>query len=135
MTAQHARNTNREYAEGLGRAFIGAILFALPLFMTMEIWWLGFTIDRVRLALLLAGSVPILIGLCHVAGFERGAGLGDDILDAFAAFAVAVVAAILVLTLFGVLTTEQPTEEVIGKIAVAAFPASIGALLADKQLS
>lgn len=135
MTAQHARNTNREYAEGLGRAFVGAILFALPLFMTMEMWWFGFTIDRFRLALLLAVALPLLVGLCHVAGFERGANLGDDILDALAAFAVAVIAATLVLLLIGVITPSHPPDEIIGKIAVAAFPAAIGALLADKQLS
>jgi putative integral membrane protein (TIGR02587 family) len=33
-----------------------------------------------------------------------------------------------------VLAPGQPLEEIIGKIAVAAFPGSIGALLADKQL-
>lgn len=135
MSEQHERTTSREYAEGLGRAFVGAILFALPLFMTMEMWWFGFTLDRMRLAMLLAGAFPLLVGLCHVAGFERGAGLADDVLDSFAAFAVAVVSAALVLTLFGVIAPGQPEEEVIGKIAVAAFPASIGALLTDKQLS
>lgn len=135
MTAQHERNTNREYAEGLGRAFTGAILFALPLFMTMEMWWFGFTMDRFHLAALLAATLPLLVGLCHVAGFERGADLGDNILDALAAFAVAVIAATLVLLLIGVISPSQPIEEIIGKIAVAAVPAAIGALLSDKQLS
>jgi putative integral membrane protein (TIGR02587 family) len=111
------------------------MLFALPLFMTMEMWWFGFTMDRFRLALLLAASAPLLVGLCHVVGFERGAGLADDVLDAFAAFAVAVVSSAILLMLFGVVSLSRPIDEIIGKIAVAAFPASIGALLADKQLS
>ena len=36
----HPRLTtsNREYAIGLARAFAGALLFALPLLMTMEMW-------------------------------------------------------------------------------------------------
>jgi putative integral membrane protein (TIGR02587 family) len=135
MSAQRQRITNRDYADGLGRAFVGAILFALPLFMTMEMWWFGFTIDRFRLAIFLAASLPLLISLCHVAGFERGAGLSDDILDAFAAFAVAVVATTLILLLIGVVGPSQSVEDIVGKIAVASVPAAIGALLADKQLN
>jgi uncharacterized membrane protein len=30
--------SGREFAEGVGRAFAGAILFALPLLLTMEMW-------------------------------------------------------------------------------------------------
>ncbi len=124
-----------EYAAGLGRAFIGAALFALPLYMTMEMWTLGFTIERWRLAALLLATLPVLIGLSYVAGFERAFGLTEHVLDAFAAFAVAAVTAGAVLMLFGVLAPGQPLLEVSGKIAVLTFPGAIGALLADKQMN
>lgn len=126
--------SSKDYAKGLGRAFVGAALFALPLFMTMEMWQLGFAIDPLRLLALLAVTLPLLIALSHFAGFERTFGLLDDTLDAFAAFAVAVVAASIVLALIGVLRPGQPLEEIIGKIAIVSFPGAIGALLADKQL-
>ena len=34
---------------GVARAFGGAIFFSLPLLMTMEMWWLGFYMDRLRI--------------------------------------------------------------------------------------
>ena len=36
-----AATPNRDYAYGLARALAGAILFGLPLLMTMEMWSLG----------------------------------------------------------------------------------------------
>jgi putative integral membrane protein (TIGR02587 family) len=128
-------NADREYAKGLGRAFIGAALFALPLFMTMEMWQLGFTVDRLRLAALLAGALPMLVALSYFAGFERAFGLLNHLLDVFAAIAVAALSGALILTLFGVLAPAQPFEEIVSKVAAVTVPGAIGALLADKQLN
>jgi len=128
-------NANAKYAEGLGRALIGASLFALPLYMTMEMWQFGFAMDRTRLAVLLMATFPILVGLSYFAGFERAFGLVDHLLDAFAAFAVAAFAGACVLAMLGVLGASQPFQEWLGKIAVVSFPGSIGALLADKQMA
>lgn len=102
--------------------------------MTMEMWQLGFVADRFRLCALLLVSLPLLIGLSHFAGFERTFGFVDDLLDAFAAFAVAALSAALILGLVGVLAPGQPLGEIVAKIAVVSLPAAIGALLADKQL-
>jgi uncharacterized membrane protein len=56
---------NLRFAVGLARAFGGALVFSLPLLMTMEMWWLGFAMDRLRLALLLAVQLPLLVGLAR----------------------------------------------------------------------
>jgi putative integral membrane protein (TIGR02587 family) len=128
-------NDNATYAEGLGRALLGASLFALPLYMTMEMWEFGFAMDRTRLAALLIAVFPVLVGLSYVAGFERAFGVVDHLLDAFAAIAVAAFAGACVLALLGVLAPAQPFQEWLGKIAVVTFPGAIGALLADKQMS
>lgn len=125
---------NAEYVRDLGRALVGAALFALALFMTMEMWALGFVMERGRLIVLLMALLPMLVALSYFAGFERAFGLIDHVLDAFAAIAVAAVSGALVLLLLGVFTLAQPLEEIIGKIAVVTFPGAIGALLADKQL-
>ncbi|MBC7767366.1 MAG: TIGR02587 family membrane protein [Phycisphaerales bacterium] len=127
--------TNAEYARDLGRALVGAVLFALPLFMTMEMWALGVAVERERLATLLLVMLPMLIALSYFAGFERAFGLVDHVLDAFAAIAVAAIAGALILLLLGVFAPTQPLQEVVGKIAMVTFPGAIGALLVDKQLN
>jgi putative integral membrane protein (TIGR02587 family) len=119
---------------GLGRAFGGAIIFSLPLLMTMEMWWLGFYMSRLRLALFIAALIPFLTALSHYRGFEKTVGWIDDLLDAFVAYGVAFAAAAATLPLFGVLRWDMPLDEIVGKLALQAAPGSIGALLARSQL-
>ena len=118
----------------LGRAFGGAIIFSLPLLMTMEMWSLGFSMSRWRLAIFLAVLVPFLIALSHYRGFEKTVGWIEDVVDAFVAYAIGFAAAAAALPLFGVLNWSMPLDEMVGKIALHAVPGSIGALLARSQL-
>ena len=127
--------SNREYAIGLARAFGGALLFALPLLMTMEMWYLGFYAHPGRLLLFYAVNFLILVGLSRFGGFERTANLFEDALDAFAALAVAIATSALVLSVFGIVTPEMELDEIVGKIAIQSIPCSFGAMLARKQLS
>jgi putative integral membrane protein (TIGR02587 family) len=124
----------RAFLIGLARAFGGAILFALPLFMTMEMWSLGSTMDELRLALFLALVFPMLIGLAHYAGFEESSGALDFILNALVAYAVAFAASAAMLLLLAVLGPGMSVDEVVGKTALQAIPGSIGAMLARSQL-
>jgi putative integral membrane protein (TIGR02587 family) len=126
---------NREYALGLARAFGGAIIFGLPLLMTMEMWFLGFYAHPSRLLLFLAINFLVLAGLARFGGFERTSGLGEDILDALAAYGVGILASAAVLALFGILRLGMPIDEIVGKVAVQSIPASFGAMIARKQLA
>jgi putative integral membrane protein (TIGR02587 family) len=121
------------YAIDVLRAFGGAILFSFPMLMTMEMWWLGFYMDPVRLALFILLNIPLLIGLSYYGGFEATSSRMADVLDAFAAYAVGFIAAAVMLALFGVIKFGMPANEVIGKISVQAVPASIGAILARRH--
>jgi putative integral membrane protein (TIGR02587 family) len=126
--------TNRQYAVALGRAIAGALIFSLPLLMTMEMWWLGFTLEPWRLIQFIAANMVLLYFLSQVAGFEESHNPLDDILDAFAAYAVAVVATSLLLWLIGAIRTDMTAEEIAGMIAVQAVPASFGAMIGAKLL-
>jgi putative integral membrane protein (TIGR02587 family) len=126
--------TPREFWIGLGRAFAGALIFAVPVLMTMEAWALGFHLHPLRLALFLAVTLPMLVLLHKYGGFRQTVMLGDRIADAFVAILVAAVAAAAVLFIFGIVTVEMPLREVIGKIAVQVVPGSLGASLARAQL-
>lgn len=122
------------YARGLARAAAGAVLFGLPLMMTMEMWAFGFHMDRLKLALFLAVIALTVFGLARFAGFRDDTDLFDDLLDAFAAVAVGVVVSAAMLALFGLLTPGASLREAVGMVAIQAAPASFGAVLANKQL-
>jgi len=128
------RMAARAFAIGLARAFGGALIFTLPILMTMEMWWLGISVDSLRLALLLVSTIPLLIGLSHYMGFEETFGLKDDALDAFAALAVGFIAGAAALALFSVLEYGMSAREIIGKISIQAVPGSIGAMFAQSEL-
>lgn len=133
--AAHPRGSaNRDYAIGLARAFAGAVIFSLPLLMTMEMWWFGFSLDRSRLLLFALANFVVLIGLSRVAGFEETHSRLEDLLDAFAAYAVAVLASAALLLLLGIIEGGMPASEIAGKVAVQAVPASFGAMIANKTL-
>lgn len=122
------------FLRGLGRAFAGALIFALPMLMTMEMWRLGFYMDPGRLAVLLALTVPMLVGLSRFGGMRPTARLRDDVADALVVIMVAALAATVVLYLFGVLSPGMSAREVVGKIVLQTVPGSFGAMLARSQL-
>lgn len=124
----------RKTLRSLGRGFAGALLFALPMFMTMEMWWLGFHIDRARLLVLLVVNIPLLTLLSYHAGFERTKRWRDDLRDAGIAFGIGLITSAAVLLVLALITADMTADEIIGKIAVQTVPGSIGALLGSSQL-
>ena len=129
-----ARQANAKFARGLARAFAGAVIFGLPLLMTMEMWWLGFHMQPHRLALLLALFFPFLVLLSWHSGFEPTFSWRDDVVDALVAFAVGIASSLLILSAIGALAPGMAWPEIIGKVSLQAVPASMGALLAQTQL-
>jgi putative integral membrane protein (TIGR02587 family) len=127
-------SARQHFGRALARAFAGAVLFAFPLLMTMEMWWLGFYLDRVRLFLFLIFTLILLVPLSYFVGFERTGGSSEDVLDAIVAFGVGAVAAAVMLALFGIIDPSMPATEIVGKIAIQTVPASIGAIVARGQL-
>ncbi len=124
----------RELLVGLARAFGAAIFFALPLLMTMEMWRLGFSMDPLKLALLMILMIPILVGLSHYSGFKQTISWIDDTVDGFVALGVGFVASAVILLLLDVIRFGMSPREVVGMISVQAIPASFGAALAASQL-
>lgn len=126
---------NGRYARGVIRGAGGAIIFALPILMTMEMWRLGFAIERSRLLILVVLLIPTLILLSYHAGFEPTSSWRDDVFDAFVAYGIGFVASAAVLWLLGIITDETSLSTALGQITVQTVPASIGALLARSMLA
>ncbi|QKK33959.1 TIGR02587 family membrane protein (plasmid) [Rhizobium indicum] len=123
-----------KFFAGIARGIAGALLFALPMFMTMEMWELGFYMDRSRLLLLLIVNIPLLVILSDRIGFERTSTWRQAIRDASIAYGLGVLGSALILFAMGVLKYDQSLHEIIGMIAIQAIPASIGAMLGRSQL-
>ncbi|HEY0833380.1 MAG TPA: TIGR02587 family membrane protein [Azospirillum sp.] len=137
MDTTHQRaiiHDEEHFARVLARASAGAVIFAFPLLMTMEMWELGFYMDRFRLALFMVVTLPVLFGLSFFSGFEETFCWQDDLIDALTAFGIGFLVSAALLTVFGITTGSQPLPEIVGKIALQSVPASIGAMLARKQL-
>jgi putative integral membrane protein TIGR02587 len=126
--------TSERYAIGLARAFGGAIIFGIPLLMTMEMWWLGFVMGRGRLLLFMSFNLAMLVGLSYFSGFEKTFSLKEDVMDALAAFGVGVTTSAVLLMLLAVVTFDMSWSEIVGRIALQSVPSSIGAMLGRKQL-
>ena len=117
----------------LGRAFGGALIFGLPMLMTMEMWELGIYMDRWRLLLLLVSSFPVLMFLSHYFGFERSWGWREDLRDVSIAYGVGFLAGAGILLLLGILGPGMSPSEIIGKLVLQAISGALGALLARSQ--
>lgn len=119
---------------GFGRAFAGALIFGVPVLMTMEAWDLGSDVHPLRLALLLALTVPALVLLNKYGGFRKSIAFRDRVADAFVALLIAALAASAILLIFGVIEARMPISVVIGTITLQMIPSSLGASLARAQL-
>ncbi len=129
-----ARSENRAFWVTCSRGVGGALIFSVPLLMTMEMWHLGFYIDNKKLLLFIVLLLPTLFGLSRYSGFEQTSGWKDDVVDGLVAFAIGASVSALSLTIIAVLTIAMSVDELVGKIALMTIPGAIGAILASKQL-
>lgn len=124
----------RQFLTGLARGTAGALLFALPMLMTMEMWFLGLYINPWRLLLLCILNLPLLLLLARRIGFENIHSWGQAVRDAITAYGLGIAVSAAVLLLFGILNDQITVSTIISKIALQSVPASIGALLGRSQL-
>lgn len=124
----------RAYGAGLARAFGGALIFAFPMLMTMEMWALGAAVAPGRLIVFLLAGLPLIYGLSFYAGFNAQRGWRHDAMNTLTALAVGVVTSASLLGVFGLLDGRVGLGEAVGMITLQAVPAAVGATLARRQL-
>jgi putative integral membrane protein (TIGR02587 family) len=130
MAATASENNHGSSLAGLAKASAGAVIFSFPMLMTMELWSLGASLDGYRIALFTLLSFPLLVGLSYYDGFEVTSTVRDDVRDALAAYAIGFVTSALVLLLFNIINFQTSFDGSIGRIALQAVPAAIGATAA-----
>ncbi|MEC9483612.1 MAG: TIGR02587 family membrane protein [Halomonas sp.] len=122
------------FLTSLARAFGGAILFAFPIMMTMETWWLGAYLSGEKIGLFMLVALPILFGVSRASGFRPTLNWFEDAVDTFVAYAVGLVTVAVFLWLFGVFDLDEPLAQAAGQIGLLSVPCAFGAILASKQL-
>ncbi|MBW3577641.1 MAG: TIGR02587 family membrane protein [Actinobacteria bacterium] len=135
--SQTAVPSTRDLLLGVARAGGGAVLFSLPMLMTMELWQFGGTLRPWRIATFVALTLPLLVALARYLGFRDTTGLGwaDHLADGLVAYAVGVIASAAILTMIGVLHADRSLGEVVGIVAIESVPASIGAAIGRSQIT
>ncbi|WP_223568718.1 TIGR02587 family membrane protein [Agrobacterium tumefaciens] len=124
----------RQFLIGLARGTAGALLFALPMLMTMEMWFLGLYVNSWRLLLLCILNLPLLLLLARRIGFENINSWSQALRDAITAYGLGIAVSAGVLLLFGILNDQLTASNIVAKVALQSVPASIGALLGRSQL-
>jgi len=120
------------HAANFGRGFAGAFIFGLPLLMTMEMWWIGFTLHPIRLLQFALVDLVLLVMLSRISGYDPSLGILEDVLDALAAFGMGAIVSAATLFLFAEIGPGTDPAVAAGKIIIQAIPASFGAMIADK---
>lgn len=133
-SGQSGGNETTKFLTGLARGLAGALLFALPMLMTMEMWFLGLYVNRTRLLLLCLLNLPLLIVLARRIGFEKTSSWRQAIRDALTAYGLGIAVSAAILLVLGILNDQLTASTAVAKIALQSVPASIGALLGRSQL-
>lgn len=124
---------DKKLRAGLGRALGGALIFSLPMLMTMEMWDLGIAMERWKALILLGASFPMLMFLSHYSGFEPTWDWREDLRDVAIAYGAGLVTGVTVMSLVGIIQFGMDASELVGKISLQAIPGALGALLGRSQ--
>lgn len=119
---------------GVGRAVGGAVVFNLPLMMTMEMWWLAYYIPPERLTVLLLMNLPLFFGVSRVIGFKNERNSADNLMDVFVAYVFGFGISAITLLFFNTLTLDTPGDITLNAITLQAIPATLGALLGRSEI-
>ena len=125
--AEQSHSSHFAHAANFGRGFASTFIFGLPLLMTMEMWWIGFTLDPIRLLQFALVDLVLLVILSRISGYDQSRGLTEDVLDALAAFGMGAITSAATLFLFAEIGFGSDPAVAAGKIVIQAIPASFGA--------
>ena len=116
-----------------GRGVVGGLLIGMPVFMTMEVWWGGFTLPPLKLLGLLVFNYGVLLVLQHYSGLHPRKTRGGQLRAALVAYGLGLVAGALVMFMLGVTNLHTALRDFTGKIVLLGVPVSIGASVAMSE--
>lgn len=121
----------KEYARGI----TGGLIFSLPLFYTMEMWWTAQSIPPYRLLAYILVTILLLMGYNRHAGLHAGASWTEIWTDSIEEIGLGLFLSLIVLQSLGQLDWHFINlNETMGKIIVQAMPVAIGISIGTAQL-
>ena len=115
----------------LTRAVGGALLFGIPLLLTMETWWLGAQLPPWQAVLLLGIALHCTFPLVRSIGFKRETTLHSHLDQAVHAVAVGAVSSLVILLVLNRVSLNDPPTAIASMVAIQALPLSLGAAVAN----
>jgi putative integral membrane protein (TIGR02587 family) len=125
-----SEHTPRDTAIAYGRGAAGGMIIALPMLMTMEMWWGGFTMSGGRLLALLVVNFGVLLVLQHYSGLHPKKTRGSQFRAALVAYGIGIIVSIATLEIINVLRGGIALVDIVGKLVLEAVPVSLGASIA-----
>jgi putative integral membrane protein (TIGR02587 family) len=123
----------RATAVAYTRGAVGGLIVAMPLLMTMEMWWAGFLIPAGKLALLVAFNFGVLYILQHYSGLHPRKTQSSQVRAAAAAYGIGILVSLASLAALNVVHGDIGVRDLVSKLVVEAVPVSIGASVAMSQ--
>lgn len=134
---QSSHNLWHQEFNDLIRGISGGFLFGIPLLYTMEVWWIGSSVEPLRLLIAITLTFTIVFLLNQTTGF-RGTSdvrLSDALIDSVEALALGLFCTTCILVIFQEITLDTPLGEALGKLIYESVPFAIGVALSNQLLS
>lgn len=118
------------------RGMSGGFLFGIPLFYTMEAWWIGSSTGPPQMLVLLGVTYIIVFLLNRTDGFRqlRPDSTEQAAKDSVEAIAIGLVCSLALLILLRQITLQTPLNEILGKTVIEGMPFALGVALARSIL-
>lgn len=135
--APRRRSGFKHEFKDLLRAASGGFLFGIPLLYTMEVWWIGSSVNPPIMLTAMATTLLVVFALTLTGGFRRSRAITPlkALGDTLNAVAVGLLSAGLMLILLREITLQTELRETLGKVIFEGVPFALGAALANQFLS
>ncbi|NJM75821.1 MAG: TIGR02587 family membrane protein [Acaryochloridaceae cyanobacterium RU_4_10] len=130
------QNVWRRELNDLIRGISGGFLFGVPLLYTMEVWWIGSSLEPPRLLIAIAITSTIIFLINQTTGFRSASNIRirDTLMDTVEALALGLFCTTCILVLFQEINLETPLGEALGKLIYESVPFAIGVALSNQLL-
>lgn len=131
----HSNHWKKELND-LIRGASGGFLFGIPLIYTMEVWWIGSSVNPIRILVALSLTFAIVFILNCTDGFRTASNtdIRNVLMDSVESFALGLICTGIVLVLLREITLTTPLTELLGKLVYESIPFTLGIALANQFL-